>query len=177
MTAAPAANPTTRISAIALLWVLAGLAGCGFGGLNFLQDKRLTITSPTDRERVDLPVTVEWKVTDFRVTGEDGSRRTDSGFFGLYVDRAPQPPGETQEFLVRDDQTCRRTPGCPDEAFLAQRDIHTTTKTRFTIEFLRDLDPESSRRDFHEVTIVFLNGVGERIGESAFTIQFEVARD
>ena len=33
------------------------------------------------------------------------------------------------------------------------------------------------RREFHDVTIVLLNGRGERIGESAFVRQFEVDRD
>jgi hypothetical protein len=33
----------------------------------------------------------------------------------------------------------------------------------------------AQRRDLHEVTIALLDGRGERIGESAFTVQFEVA--
>jgi hypothetical protein len=158
------------------VWVLA-LSGCGFRSLNFVQDERLTITSPADRAKVDLPITVEWKVRDFEVTGKDGRRRPDAGFFGIYVDRAPQPPEESQAFLVREDPVCRRTQECPDKQFLAQRNIHSTTKTSFEIEFLPDLDPRTTRRDFHELTIVLLNGAGERIGESAFAVEFEVERE
>lgn len=165
-----------RASAVAI--ALGVLSGCGVNGLNFAQDKRLTITAPEDRASVRLPVTVSWRVRDFEVTGPDGSARPDAGFYGIYVDRAPQPPGHTQAWLVRDDPNCRSNPSCLDRAFLQQANIHSTTDSSFTVE--RVTGPSSSaarRREFHEVTIVLLNGKGERIGESAFTRQFEVNRE
>lgn len=165
-------------SGLALLCCLAILLpSCSFSGLNFLQDTRVTILAPKDRALLDLPVTITWSVNNFKVTGEDGTSRRDQGYFGIYVDRAPQPPNKKQEWLVREDETCLRTPGCPNKDFLAQRDIHSSTEMSFVIEFLRDLDPELDRRDMHEVTIVLLNGKGERIGESAFTVEFEVKRE
>lgn len=130
-----------------------------------------------------LPVTIRWKVKDFQVTGLDGQRRTDAGYFGIYVDRSPQPPGQTQEWLVRkdarQDSSCRRNPDCPDKEFLARKDIYSTTEESFRIESLPP--PPSSvtdqrRREFHEVTIALLNGKGERIGEGAFAVIFEVDR-
>jgi hypothetical protein len=144
-------------------------SSCSTSGLSFKKDERVEIKTPSDREKVTLPVTVSWTVRDFDVP-EDGS-------FGIYVDRAPQPPSQTQAWLVRDDIRCKRTPGCPDEAYLAQLEAHTSTQTSFTIDRL-PLPAETAqrRREFHDVTIVLLNPEGERIGESAFTVQFEVDR-
>lgn len=167
----------TRRVAILLTVAAALLPACGVRGLNFVEDERLTITSPPDRAEVTLPATITWSVRDFTVTGPDGSDRPDAGYFGIYVDRAPQPPDKTQAWLVRNDQRCKSDPGCPDEAFLAQRDIHSSTETSFRIERL-PLPPGDAqrRREFHEVTVVLLDGRGERIGESAFIRQFEVDR-
>lgn len=155
------------------------LSGCGVRGLNFKDDERLSIVSPDDRAAVRLPLTVRWTIRDFEVTGPDGSARRDAGSFGVYIDRAPQPPGEKQAWLVRDDPMCERDPSlCANEEFLAQRDVHTTTATTFVIERLPLPSGDAERRrEFHEVTVVLLNGRGERIGESAFVRQFEVKRD
>jgi hypothetical protein len=153
-------------------------SSCSVRGLDFKKDERIEIVSPSDREKVALPVTVSWTARDFDVTGRDGAAHEDAGYFGIYVDRSPQPPSETQDWVARDDAQCKRTPGCPDAAYLATRDVHTTTGTSFEIPRL-PLPTETAqrRREFHEVTIVLLNGKGERIGESAFTVQFEVDRE
>jgi hypothetical protein len=161
---------------VVLVLLAVALPACGVNGLNFREDERLTITAPGDRAKVELPVTVRWRVEDFEVTGDDGRNRRDAGYFGVFVDRAPQPPEKSLQWLVRDDQTCRGLPSCPDD-YLAQLNIHATTRTSFVIERLPA--PSSTaqrRREFHEVTVVLLNGRGERIGESAFTRQFEVDR-
>jgi hypothetical protein len=163
---------------VALACAVIVLSGCAMQGLNFVQDNRVTITAPRDRAQVKFPVTVAWTVEDFEVTGRDGRRRTDAGLFGVYVDRAPQPPQRTQNWLLRDDPLCPTTPGCPNKTFLAERNIHSTTATTFKIETLPAPPTEEAqrRREFHEVTIALLNGRGERIGESAFTVEFEVDR-
>ena len=153
-------------------------SGCGVSGLNFSDDKRVSFVAPGDRAKVRLPVTIRWTVRDFDVTGADGAARRDAGSFGVYVDRTPQPPGEKQTWLVRNDQMCKNDPSlCGNKDFLAQRDVHTTTRTSFVIERLPlPFGDAKRRREFHEVTIVLLNGRGERIGESAFVRQFEVDR-
>lgn len=153
-------------------------SACGTSGLNFRKDERVTITEPQDRAKVRLPLTVTWTSRDFDVTGRDGSKRPDAGYFGVYVDRAPQPPEKTQAWLARIDQRCKGVPSCPDEEYLAGINVYGTTKHSFTVQRLPQ--PPSNaprRREFHEVTIVLLNGAGERIGESAFTIEFEVERE
>jgi hypothetical protein len=158
--------------------VLLALPACGTSGLNFREDKRLTIMSPRDRAKVRLPVTVTWRVRDFDVSGRDGQRRPDSGYFGIYVDRAPQPPQRTQAWLVRDDPNCPNVKSCSTESYLAQLSVYSTSEQRFTIDRLPAPTTNAPRRrELHDVTIVLLNGRGERIGESAFTLQFEVDRD
>ncbi len=153
-------------------------SSCSVSGLNFEQDERLEITAPEDRAKVRLPLTVTWAVTDFEVTGPGRSDRDDAGYFGVYVDRAPQPPNKTQAWLMRDDAECRRTPGCPDTTYLEQAHIYSTERMSFRIERLPQPSSEAPRRrEFHEVTIVLLNGRGQRIGESAFVREFEVDRD
>lgn len=49
--------------------MILSVAGFGVRGLNFIQDTRVTMTLLADRWGVELPVTVEWDVTDFSVTG------------------------------------------------------------------------------------------------------------
>ncbi len=166
----------SAFSAVALVCALVSLWGCGANGLNFTQDKRVIIRAPVDRAKVTLPVTVKWQYHNFKVTGKDGSRRVESGYFGVLVDRPPQPPGKTLAWIVRNDQFCRRDPTCPNDNFLARFGINSTTQTSFTIETLVDPTPEDDRREFHEVTVVLLNGKGERIGESAFSVEFELDR-
>jgi len=165
-----------RLAAVALI-LLFLVPSCGVRGLNFVADDRLEITAPEDRAEVQLPVTVQWTVRDFKVTGRDGRRTPDAGYFGVFVDRAPQPPDRTLEWIVREDESCRSDPACPNEDFLAQLNIHSTSATSFTIDRLPPPPTEAvRRREFHDVTIVLLNGRGERIGESAFTLQLEVDR-
>lgn len=168
---------TTCVRSGALLVAVSlAVSACGFSGLSFVEDRRLDIVSPEERASVRLPVTVTWKVSDFEITGRTGTARRDAGYFGVFVDRAPPAPGRTLESLADDDRVCQATPGCPDEAYLAEHRAYATSDTQFTIEELPDPTRGDDRREFHEVTIVLLDGKGERIGESAFSVEFQVER-
>ena len=154
-----------RSTALALVAALVPLlTACGVRGLDFVQDERVTITAPGDRDEVELPVTIRWDVRDF------------DGTYAVFVDRAPVPPGQPLRWLAEDDELCEQTPGCPSEAWFRDRHVYATSSTELTIEDLPDLT-EDERRDFHEATVVLLDGEGRRIGESAFTVEFQVARD
>ena len=167
---------TTALTATALLCALL-LPACAAEGLAFRIDERLEVVSPSDRAAVKLPVTVDWEVTDFTVTKEDGGTDPSEGYFAVFIDRAPQPPGETVAWFAKDDEDCRPEDKCPDRRYLADRGIHTTRDTKFVVENLAPPPEElADRREFHEVTIVLLDGSGHRIGESAFTSEFEVQR-
>jgi hypothetical protein len=153
--------------ALVLTVLLALLSsGCALRGIAFRQDDRLSFVSPGDRDEVTLPVTITWEVEDFDVP-EDGS-------FAVFVDRAPQPPGKTLEWLARNDETCRSADGCPGEEWFAQHDVFRTTDTEHTIDRLPARADD--RREMHEITVVLLDPDGRRVGETGWTLELQVER-
>lgn len=153
---------------VALVVALALLtSGCAVSGIAFRQDDRLSFVTPDDRAEVTLPLTVEWEVEDFEV-GEG------AGSFAVFVDRAPQPPGKTLDWLARDDDSCRADDGCPDAEWFAERDVFPTTERSLTIERLPARADD--RRELHEVTVVLLDEDGRRIGETGWSLEFQVQR-
>ena len=169
-------TPRPRL-ALACLVVIAITTSCNVGQLDFARDERLTITAPRQRAQIGLPVTIRWQVRDFKVTGRDGSDDDGSGYFGVLLDRAPPAPGKTLASLVADDPVCKATPRCPDTAYLAGQGAYSTTKTSFEFAQVTDFSDRGRRRDFHEATIILLDGRGARIGESAFRVEFQVERE
>jgi hypothetical protein len=160
----------TRLAAIALL---ALLSACGVNGLSFVADERVDITRPGDRDEIRLPVTVEWTVKDFAVGAGEGS-------FGVFLDREPQRPGKTLAWLFRGEDTCRGASGnelCATADFLASRRVFETTETSLTFEQVPQLSGNERRRQFHEVTVVLLDDDGRRVGEGAWSVQFELRRE
>lgn len=155
-----------RRVALVLALALVG-SGCGVSGLAFRQDDRLSFVTPEDRAEITLPLTVAWEVEDFEVG-------TSAGSFAVFVDRAPQPPGKTLDWLARDDDTCRVEDGCPDEQWFADRDVFRTTDRELTIEQLPARSDD--RRELHEVTVILLDEQGRRVGETGWTLEFQVAR-
>lgn len=150
------------VVAVALL-----TSGCAVSGIAFRQDDRLSFVTPDDRAEVTLPLTVEWEVEDFEVG--DGA-----GSFAVFVDRAPQPPGKTLDWLARDDDSCRADDGCPDAEWFAERDVFPTTERSLTIERLPARADD--RRELHEVTVVLIDEDGRRIGETGWSLEFQVQR-
>jgi hypothetical protein len=154
------------------------LSGCVSSNLAFRVDDRLTITAPEDRAVVTLPVTVRWDIRDFDVVkpGAAAPRPgTDAGYFAVFVDGTPQPPGKTLAHLARKDRSCRPADGCPDAEYLAARNVYSTSAQEITFEQLpRPSDEKKKER--HTVTIVLLDPAGKRIGESAFEVTFTLER-
>ncbi len=155
----------SRILAVFVAVAATALAACGVRGLAFRVDTRVDIVAPNDRGEVTLPFTVRWTVRDF------------DGTFAVFLDRAPQPPGEPVQWFARDDDACRAREGCPDEQYLADRNVFVTADQAFTVDQLRDTATEGRRRELHEVTIVLLDRDGRRVGESAWSVEFQVERD
>ena len=162
------------------LWIFVGFAllmpACVPEGLAFVQDDRLEILSPERHTEVELPVTVEWEIDGFEITGPDGSSEDDAGYFGVFLDTTPVPPGKSLEWIARDDRRCANTPDCPDEVYLADRNVYPTTETEITFKNLPDLETATGR-ETHEATIVLLDGSGHRIGESAWYVTFFYQRE
>lgn len=154
----------------------AALAGCGAQGLAFRVDERLTFRAPVDRSTVALPVTLDWDIRDFEVTGPGGEPRKDSGYFAVFLDGTPMPPGRDLRWVARNDRRCRRDAGCPDAAYLAGRGVYTATETELVLDQLPRLGNEDDPRERHRATVVLLDARGARLGESAFEIAFDVER-
>jgi hypothetical protein len=155
-------RPVVGVTAVL---VAATLSGCGVRNLDFVQDDRVSITAPKDRATVRLPITLRWDVQDF------------DGTYAVFVDRAPVPPGQDLRWLGRDDELCSSTPGCPNEAWLRDRDVYPTEATTLTLDEVPEPVDDRNRREFHEATVVLLDRSGRRVGESAFTVEFQVERD
>jgi hypothetical protein len=153
-----------RLGALALL---VAASGCAVDGLAFRVDDRVEITAPADRAQVSLPVTIEW--TGERLDASDGGP-----FFAVFVDRAPIKPGQSLRALA--DDSCNRTPGCPDLGYLEDRFVFLTDGNAVTLDAVpeRGGSQRTSADDRHEATIVLVDGEGRRIGEAAYTVEFTV---
>ncbi len=158
-----------RAGALALA-ALSLATGCGGQQLSFVQDRRVEMLRPADRSTVSVPLLVEWKASDF-AAGEG------AGAFGIFLDRAPQPPGKTLAWLFRDDGACRGPGGlvvCNTDDFLAQRNVYRTVQTSLKLDVVPELPETDAARTFHEVTVVLLDRGGRRVGEGAWSRQFRV---
>src|SRR5687768_54191 len=80
--------------------------------------KRARITSPAAHAKVTLPAPIRWTIRDFDVVQPGSAVRKDSGYFAVFVDRAPMPPGEDLAWLARKDDACLAQKGCPDAKYL-----------------------------------------------------------
>lgn len=164
-----------RLITAAVLGAL--LMGCIPQGLAFKQDKRLAFSSPKNRATVTLPVRIDWDIRDFTIIapGQGDPENQDEGYFAVFIDASPMPPGEPLRWLARKDRTCRASDGCPDAEYLNSRGVYLTTETELVIPQL-PRGANEKRRDRHRATIVLLNSNSERMGESAFEIAFDVER-
>lgn len=137
--------------------------------LAFVQDDRVDIVAPKDRAEVSLPVQIRWSVDGFPVGPGEGS-------FGVLVDQEPPRPGKTLRSLFANSEQCQGQGGaeaCEADGFLEARGVFETTRLSITIEQLPDT-ADVGRREFHEATVVLLDENGRRIGESGWTVQFEL---
>ena len=157
-----------RAAIVLLLVVTAGSGACSVSGIQLQHDTRVHIDSPHPQAKVTLPVELSW-----HVSGDLGP----AARFGIFIDREPMPPGKDVHWLG--DTTCKRTPGCPDSDYLSQRYIYLTTKNSLTLDSIPLSGHSGTKvqaRDFHEVTIVLLDGQDRRFDEAAYSVDFSVRR-
>jgi hypothetical protein len=140
------------------------LVACGTSDLAFSTDHRVKVVAPSDRAKVRLPVQIRWSTP--------GIRRTANGpYFAVFADRAPVQPGQSLRAVA--DDTCNRTPGCPDASYLRDRYVFVTKDTSVTIDALpKQTGQRQGARNSHEATIVLVDANGHRIGEAAYNVQF-----
>ena len=155
-----------RRVAIVLVALAVVAPGCGTEGLSFVNDHRVALVSPADRDTVTVPFTISWTVAGFATGAQAGS-------FAVLVDRIPPPPGKSLEWLFRDDELCARET-CLDPAYRAKRGVYRTTATSIVVP---EVFTQPGRGDdLHEVTVVLLDRDGRRSGEGAWSTQFRVDR-
>ena len=150
--------------------------GCASHEFQFVADHRLHITTPHQRSTVSLPVTVRWSYDHFQVTGPSDGRDRHSGYFAVFVDRAPVPAGKDLRWLSRNDRSCRASAGCPDIEYFTTRQVFTSTQPQMTFGQL----PQPGRHhgpEQHTITVVLLDGTGHRVGESAWSVDFKLHRE
>lgn len=171
---------STRVASmfpVVLTAFVALSSGCSLEGLQFKQDERIQIVSPRYREKVEMPVTLDWELNGL-VMGQPTEEGTPT-HFAVYVDVDPQPSGEDLAYFSRDDLSCREEDGCPDAQYLEDIGVHTTTATEMVFSFLPlapGVDLDLGNPDVHELTLVLLDAQGRRVGESAWSQTFEILR-
>jgi hypothetical protein len=139
------------------------LNACALSGLSLVQDDRIDVIAPEDRAEVTLPVTVRWTIDEKLPAGSS---------FAVFIDRAPQPPDRVPAWLFRNSTDCSGDE-CASAEYLGGRDVYVTTDTELTITHVPPKNDEGRGR-FHEATVVLLDERGERIGEGAWSVRFEV---
>lgn len=135
--------------------------------LAFVRDERVDIVAPKERAKTSLPVTIRWT-----------AKRLPAGSFGVIVDQAPPRPGKTLAQLFSGSDFCKGPGGkelCASDAFLNERGAYVTKKTSLRLARLPEKS-DDGRREFHEVTIILLDVQGRRVGESGWTVQFELKK-
>lgn len=162
----------TRLLAIAVVV----LTACSAQGIALETNRSLTLLAPTDGGTVAMPFSVQWRVDNAALRQQlaSGARR-----LAIFFDRSPMPPGET--FHAVADKECRQTPGCPDTAYLTDRDIFVATASSlplssFQVDDLPDTRTPHQRKDQHQLTIVVVDASGRRVGEAAFEAEFDISR-
>ncbi|MET7694057.1 hypothetical protein ABZT06_39840 [Streptomyces sp. NPDC005483] len=166
----------TAGASLALSCVLAVSAGCASPSeMSFRQDKRMTIVSPHNEETVRLPFTVDWTMRDFTAVEPGSPVRSGAGYYAILLDRYPVAPGKSLASLVTND-ACVGVENCPDAAFLAENlNVYVTSRTSYTINAV----PTSgvAHSSSHFLTVILVDGAGQRMGESSWTVSFTVAGD
>lgn len=148
------------------------VAGCDVSRMMFVQDHRVAITAPADRDTVTLPFTLRWQTHGFAVTGRDGQRASNSGYFAIFVDRAPMPPGQTLEWLATQSDSCG-SEACGSVDRLS--DVYTTSDMSLELRQLPAVN-KTDTTERHEAVVILLDGTGTRIGESGFYVRFDFER-
>ena len=173
----------SRPGRVALAWAAAlalVCSGCGMTqmqNLAFRVDNRLQFVSPPNRSLVTNPVTVRWRMSDFRTrTQGSGGGSGGAGYFAVFVDQAPIRPGQTMRAVAGRDLRCLHQAGCPDPAYLAARQIYTTTNPQLTLGQIPPIGGDAEAIQLHTVTVVLMDPSGHRIGESAWELDLRMRK-
>jgi len=163
---------------IAVLIVLGNACGIAHpGDLGYRIDKRLHFVTPKARTLIKPPIDVRWSISDFTVQPPGGAPPSGkAGYFAVFVDRAPIKPKETMRVVAKNDEVCLHRPGCPDESYLQDRQIYTTTSSGLTLDQIPPIAGDTERIQLHFITVILMDTAGHRIGESAWQLDVRMRR-
>ena len=151
-------------------------AGCDLSQLAFRVDHRLHFLTPKSRQLVRAPFTVAWTMRDFTVVGlHDGPVDRHSGYFAVFVDRAPVKPGQSLQAVVNDDSGCRNNPSCVNPSMLANHQVYVTTRPQLRVPLIGAL-ADHDKIQLHDLTVIILDTSGHRIGEYQWDLEFKMRR-
>jgi hypothetical protein len=167
---------------VARRWVAVGclaltVSACDLrqlGHLELTKDNRLRFTAPKARSKAALPLTISWRMSDFRVTGADGLSTSGAGEFAVFLDRSPMAVGKDLKAVAKGDLACRHDPRCPSASYLAGKGVYVTTRTSLTLDLLPTVSGVGDEQ--HVATVVLLDGRGVRRTESAWHLEFRTPR-
>ena len=144
------------------------LTSCAGHGMRFTEDDRVRIVTPHELSTAAAPVHIRWTTSPALAPSQR---------FAVFVDRIPVHPGQRLRSLG--DDACKRTPGCPDDQYLAQRNVYLTPTPTLDLPTLPIGGQGASREDrhVHKATIIVVDSAGRRIGESAWSVQFQEPAD
>lgn len=168
----PAISRSARRVAASAIAAMLLASGCDVSQMSFVKDDRVRVVHPEDRSTVTLPLVLRWQVHDFEVTGRDGQAKPNAGYFAVFIDRPPIPPGKTLEWFVKQDDSCGGDP-CGTIEKLAG--VYTTKNTHLELTRLHSTGGQRDKEQ-HEAILVLMDGKGARIGESASRVQFNFER-
>jgi hypothetical protein len=132
-----------------------------------LRGDQISFSSPKELALVSAPFTLRWATHD---------RPPQAARYGVFVDRPPMKPGDSVRDLF--GEQCRATPGCPDEMLLRTLGIYLTPNSEAVISTMPILGGVARRaaHPVHQVTVVYLDRRGRRVGGYAFTTSLRAAR-
>lgn len=162
------AGPRRRGRAALLLLVLVTCSSCRTSGLAFRNDVPVAVVVPVNRAVVRAPFEVRLATTASIVRRQ--STHPTAALFAVFVDQEPMPVGRGLDWVARDDDGCRTTPGCPDRTYLNSHGVFVTTTTSVRIDnVLTSAAGRTLTRGMHSLTVVLLDERGRRAGEPVAT--------
>jgi hypothetical protein len=128
----------------------------------------MRVVTPAQGASVSLPLRVNW------VVGRTAGNATR---FAVFVDRSPMPPGHDLAWLARGDESCRRSSSCPDETWLNNHGVYTTSSSATTVRAVPSsvLGDRKRADGGHRVVVVRVDSAGRRVGEQVAARLFFVA--
>jgi hypothetical protein len=162
-----------HVRALSLALALLASAGCGIAQvdapISFRSDRRLDIQTPEPESTVDVPVRIEWDVDDFD-TSVAGNH------FAVYVDRVPLGPNDVLRRRVCSEG--ERKPVALGEVRRPCRDdaetIVETSDTWVVLDCIQPRRGADRQRHRHTVSVVLLDGSGNRVGHAVSTVTFRL---